>query len=212
MNIRLGVYEIFSRIVPGAFYLIVFCRFAIVMNWIEFDPAFLSNIGIVPSLGLLLVAYVFGAGMNRLGDAWHQIFRKRDRNDSVVDEFKKEHPDWKLDFKHKDWAIMRAYIRMHSPEVANLIDTNNALSIMLRNISLGLALLSLCEIVQIVNSGIWTYALLVVLFVFLSYQTGLQARDLHDWFYQAILQTIVAYRLDLADRVKPVKSSREIKK
>ena len=203
MNIGLGVYDIFSRIVPGGFYLLVFYQLAVVLGWIKFDLTTFNEIGIVPSIGLIVLAYILGTGMGRVGSVWHRIFKKRGMSDRVLEKFKEENMDWQFIFKAKDWPILRAYIRLHNPDIANVIDRNNALSIMLRNISLGLVLLAVTEGIQFVNTMNWIYILLVVLLIFFSYQIAVQARDLQDWFYHGIFQTIIAYRLDLKERVKP---------
>ena len=207
MNIGLGVYDIFSRIVPGGFYLLVFYQIAVALRLIKFDLKILNEIGIVPSIGLILVAYIVGAGLDSVGSAWHRIFKKRGMSGRVLQKFREENTDWEFYFQDKDWPILRAYIRLHNPDVANVIDRNNAISIMLRNISLGLVLLSITEVVQLVNSMDWIHILLIALFAFLSFQIAIQARELRDWFYSGVFQTIIAYRLDLAERVKPVKSS-----
>lgn len=207
MNIGLGVYDIFSRIVPGGFYLLVFYQLAVVLGWIKIDLTTFNEIGIVPSIGLIVLAYILGTGMGRVASVWHRIFKKRGMSDRVLDKFKEENMDWQFIFKAKDWPILRAYIRLHNPEIANVIDRNNALSIMLRNISLGLVLLAFTEGIQFVNTMNWIYILLVALLIFFSYQIAIQARDLQDWFYHGIFQTIIAYRLDLEERVKPVNNS-----
>ena len=207
MNVGLGVYDIFSRIVPGGFYLLVFYWLAVALGWVKLDPTALNEIGIVPSIGLVVLAYILGTGMGRIGSAWHHIFKKRGLSSRVLEKFREENKDWEFIFKDKDWPILRAYIRLHNPDIANVIDRNNALSIMLRNISLGLVFLAIAEAIQFVNTMNWIHVLLVVLFLFFSYQIAIQARDLQDWFYHGIFQTIIAYRLDLEEWVKPVKAS-----
>ena len=147
MNIGLGVYDIFSRIVPGEFYLIAFYQLAVAFVWVKVDQTALNEIGIVPSIGLMVLAYILGTGMSRVGSLWNRIFKKRDTSKRALEKFREENKDWEFIFKDRDWTILRAYIRLHNPDIANVIDRNNALSIMLRNISLGLVILSVAEVV-----------------------------------------------------------------
>ena len=205
MNIRLGIYDILSRIVPGGFYILAFLQLVIVLGWMKFDWNILTNLGLIPSLGLVIACYVLGSALDTVGSAWHRIFKKRGMSTRVLAEFKAKHADrWKFDFEDKDWPILRAYTGIHHPDVAADIDRNNALGIMLRNISLGLVILALTEFLQFVGSFDWVHILFTVLLLFLSYQTAMRARTLQDWFYNGIFETTIAYRLDLEDRVKPV--------
>ena len=209
MSFRLGVYDLFSRIAPGGFYLLAFAEFAKVMGWIKYDLETLKDIGILPSLVLLLVAYILGAGMDRIGSQWHRIFKKRGASNRALARFKELHSDHlNFEFKDKDWLILRSYIYIHNPVVAEEIDRFNALAIMERNLSLGLVLLAIDEIIQFINTNNWMFLIFTALLVFLSYQIAIQARNQRDMFYEGVFATIVAYRLDLEDRVKSVKTSK----
>ncbi len=212
MNIGLGVYDIFSRIVPGGFYLLVAVQFAVVMGWIKVDWAALRDVGILPSIAILIIGYIVGSAMDRAGSTWHRIFKKRGMSTRALIKFKDKHADrWVFDFEDKDWPILSTYIRMRNPEIALEIDRNNALCIMLRNLSLGLFLLAVTEVVQTFKTTNWLLLLLVAILVFLSIQIAIQARVLRGWFYDGVFEAILAYRLDLEDRVKTIKTTRTTK-
>src|ERR1041384_631483 len=136
---------------------------------------------------------------------WHALFRLPSK---ALDAFKREHKDWKIEFQDKDWAILRAYVYTKDLNVADQIERHNALSIMMRNISLGLALLSVTELIQLIKTVDLRYSVLVIGMLFLSYQAAIQARNMNDWFYRSIYETIIAYRLNLEDIVKPALSAR----
>src|SRR5687768_4567578 len=105
-------------------------------------------------------------------------------SDRVLEEFKEKHSDrWVFDFKDKDWSMLRAYIRIHNRDVASDLDRDNALCIMLRNISLGLFLIALIEIIQFVMTRSWEHLILVLSLGVLSYLVAIQARVLRKWFY-----------------------------
>lgn len=209
MTIGLGVYDIFSRIVPGGFYLFVFVQFAVVMGWLKLDWKILNDANVLSSVGILLVAYIIGAGMDRVGSNWHRLFRKRGMSNRILKEFKENHADkWELDFDDRDWPILMYYIRIRNPDVADGIDRNNALCIMLRNLSFGLLLLAVTELVHAKQTGDWVILILVIFLLFLSIQIALHAKVLRTWFYNGIFQTIVAYRIDIEQRVKPIQTPR----
>ena len=205
MNIRLGIYDIFSRIVPGAFYLLAFIQFAIILGWMQFDWRTFADIGVFLSFGLVVIAYIVGTVMDPFSSAWHRLFAKRGISARVLNECKEIHADrWVIDFEDKDWPILRAYIGVQKPDVASDIDRNNALCIMLRNISLGLFMIAASEIIQFAKLFNWVHILIAVVLVVLSFQTAIRARTLRQWFYSGILETILAFRLDLEERVKPI--------
>jgi hypothetical protein len=208
MNLRLGMYDIFSRILPGGFYLLAFLQLSTAMGFVKFTWATLGDIGVIPSLGLLVIAYAIGAALDPFGAAWHRLFRKQGMSNRVLQAFKERNADhWKLDFKDTDWRVLRAYIGIHNPDTADEIDRLNALCIMFRNISLGITLIAVSEIIQSAKTLNWIHGLVVVLLIALSILTARQATTLRDWFYSGIYETILAYRLDLEERVTAVKTS-----
>jgi hypothetical protein len=208
MNIRLGVYDLFSRIVPGGFYLLAIYEFARNLGWISFDWRTLKDIGFLPSAVLLIMAYVTAAAMDGLGSLWQQIFTNRKIKISPFERFKQLHANhWTIDFEDKDWPILRAYIYIHNPAVGEEIDRFNALNVMFRNLSLGIALLGISEVIQFAQTNDLRMLMLTALLFFFSYQVAIRARNNRDWFYNYMLEAIIAYRLELEKHVKPVRSS-----
>jgi len=213
MNIQLGIYDIFSRIFPGAFYLFAFIEFARVMNLIKFDWMTLKDIGLLPLLGLALIAYIVGVGMDRIGSAWHQLFKKDRASQEIIREFKEEHKNqWSLTFEDVDWPILRAYLYVHNPDVANEIDRHNALCLMLQNLSLGLVLIAVSEGIQFAITMNWIFLIVVAALIFLSYQMVIQAGTWKEWFYRSIFEAIISYQVNLKQAVKPVRSTATQKK
>lgn len=199
MSMRLSIYDIFSRIVPGGFYLGVFIEFARIMNLIQFNWLDLKDFGVVASLALLMAAYIIGSAMDSLSSAWEK--RLFNVNDRILEAFKDEHGEWQIDFRDDDWAILRAYVYVHNPDVVDEIERHNALSIMMRNISFGLVLLAACETIQFLRTNDVWFVVFAVALLFLSYQTGIQSKYMHDWFYRSIYETIIACQLKLDERV-----------
>jgi hypothetical protein len=207
MNIRLGVYDVFSRTVSGGFYTAVFVQFLIVAFDFTFDWKALNELKIIPGLILILIAYILGTAIDPIASKWHRLFKKRGMSDRVLNDFKEKHAEWSFDFQDKDWSVLRAYIGIHDLELAGDIDRNNALAIMLRNISFGFMISTLIQIYSSVIVKDLTQFAIAILLAFLSYQIGIRARELRKWFYESIFETILAYQLDLNEKVKLVKTA-----
>ena len=210
-DLPLSASEIFGRIVPGGVYLFAFLEFARVLGWLNIDWASLADLGILHSLGLTILAYVVGTAMDRIVYAWSFLFNPG-TSLRVLDEFKEEHKNLKLDFDIRDWAVLRAYIHIRNPNLGDEIDKSNAISIMFRNLSFGLIILAASQIIQFVNTRNWLLWILIIALFLFSYQLGIQASEMRAWFYRGIFETIVAYRLKLDELVKPVSSSTTLKK
>lgn len=206
MNLRFGIYDIFSRIVPGGFYLFAFVELVVALNWIKFDWTLLSNVSLVISLGLIVVAYIIGTAMDRVGSAWYRLFTKRGMSNRVLEELKQRYSeDWNIQFEDRDWTVWRTYVYIHNPTVADEIDRNNAVSIMLGNLSFGLVIFAIAIFIEFINSQTWVLLALMVFILFLSYQIAIEARTSRYFYYLGIFQAIIAYRLNIEERVIPVK-------
>ncbi|MDO9299739.1 MAG: hypothetical protein Q7T89_00080, partial [Anaerolineales bacterium] len=153
-------------------------------------------------------AYIFATAMDRLSSFWQRIFEKDDMSNSILQGFKKKNAKyWTFELEDDDWPALRAYIRIHNPDLVYESDKHKALSIMLRNLSLGLIILAISEGIQFLNTKYWPLLFLVALLIFFSYQLAIRARRLREWSYTVIFETIIAYKLDLHERIRPVKTS-----
>ena len=73
----------------------------------------------------------------------------------------------------------------------------------------GTLLATLAQVIAFVKSGDWLQLGAGAILLFLSIQAGFQARQLREWFYNGIFDTILAYRLDLEGRVKATRPARK---
>lgn len=209
MNIRLGVYEIFSRIVPGGLYLAAAAQLLMILGLLKFDLESINNISLITSIGLLLGAYTIGGTFDRLALAWFRLFAGRGTHTRTFANFKQTYQDrWDIDFNEGDWPIMLAFIRTKNLELASEIDRHNAVAIMLRNVSLGLMFLGANGLIQFLLLRNWIYIVVLLILVGVSLLIIQEAKKFREMFYDSIFQTILAYRLDLESAIKPVKTRR----
>ena len=159
MNLRLGIYEVFSRIIPGGLYIVAVAHFLLILRIVDLDPGMeiINNLSLAASIGLVVVAYILGGAFDIFSLAFFRLFKKRGYSNQMLTEFKTSHSGrWRIDFNDNDLPILFAYIRTKNLELAGELDRHNAVSIMLRNVSLGLLLIAVNSLIQFFvyrNSG-----------------------------------------------------------
>ena len=202
MNIGLGFYEIFARIVPGAFYLLALLQLGSILKLSPFDWQTFNDLGIIPSLGLAVIAYIFGTALYPVSILWHRLFKPKNVQHDAFIEFQKRNPGWKFDFEGKDWRILFALIRKGSPELANAIDKQYALYIMLASISFGIILLAINQIVMFFMGGTYLNLIYFVMLIVMSLLVAREGRFFQARFYHLIFETILSYEIKLENLVK----------
>jgi hypothetical protein len=207
MNIRLGIYEVFSRIVPGGLYLVVIVQILSTLGIVHFDWQVVNNLSLAALIGLIVVAYILGGAFDNLAMVPFHLFKRRNVSARRLAQFKETYGGrWRFDFEDGDWPLLLAFIRIKSLELAGELDRHNALSIMLRNVSLGFLFLAINSFIQffIFRNSMSIFIALVILG--LSMLILREAMKFRAWFYDGIYHTILAYRIDLAAVIKPVRS------
>jgi hypothetical protein len=205
MNIRLGIYEIFSRIVPGGLYIAAIAQFASILGLVTLNLSIINNLSIITSTALIVIAYILGGAFDIFSLAWFQVFRKPGLSSRLFAEFKKSHDDeWMINFQDKDWRSILAYIRTRDIELAGEIDRQNAVSIMLRNVSVGLLLFAVNSLIQFVLTRNSISIYVCVAMLALSLLIIRESVKFREWFYRDIFETILAYRINLEEAITPV--------
>src|SRR5574341_2094155 len=204
MNIRLGVYEIFSRIVPGGVYLAAAGQLLIILGLLKFDLKSVNDVSLIASIGLLLGAYTIGGAFDRLSLAWFRLFEKRGTHSRTFETFKQDYQDrWEIDFDGEDYSLLLAFIRTKNLDLAAEIDRHNAVSIMLRNVSLGLIFLGINSLLQflILRNAIYIFVFLILAGI--SLLIIQEAKKFREMYYDSIFKTTLAYTSDLKTVKKP---------
>ncbi len=207
MSISLSLYDFFAYTLPGGLYL-----FAIIHGSVILGLATATNFKSLDSLApteiavLAGVTYLLGIAFDKLATEWHYLFKGRKFADRVFAEYAANNPHLELKVQSRDWPVMLAYIRRESLEVAADIERVNASRIMMRNISLGLALLTLIQVVQsIKTSSLLAELLLMIAFGIGSFIFIRQATAFQEGFYQKIYEAIVARNITAASDLIAIK-------
>ena len=205
---QLGIYEIFSRIVPGGLYIAAIAQFGSILGLVTFDLSIINNLSFGTSTALIIIAYILGGAFDIFSLAWFQLFRRPGFSRRLSANFKKKHEDrWKIDFKDGDWRSLLAYIRTRNLELAGEIDRQNAVSIMLRNVSIGLLLFATNSLIQFILTRNSLSIYVCIAMLALSLLIIRESVKFREWFYNSIYETILAYRINLEDAITRVDSS-----
>jgi hypothetical protein len=208
MNIRLGIYEIFSRIVPGGVYMLAIWQLLTILGVITIDLQAINSLSLPAFIGLVVVAYILGGAFDILSPVLLRLFKKPGLGVRSLLAFKKRHQDrWTIDFEDEDWSILLAYIRTRNMELASEIERYNAISIMSRNIGTGLVLIAGNSLIQFFISQNSIYLFTCIIMLILSALTLRQSIRFRGWFYEGIYETVLAYRIDLEKAIQPVMTS-----
>ena len=117
MDIRLGIYEVFSRIIPGGIYVVAIYQLMIILGVATFDLQVINSLSFVVSIGLIVLAYILGGAFDNLALAFFRLF-KHSGFRRTFSSFKERHQDhWRIEFNDEDWPILLAFIRTKNLEL-----------------------------------------------------------------------------------------------
>lgn len=208
MNLRLGIYEIFSRIVPGGVYMAAIAQLLSVLRLWTLDWQTVNDMSLIASVGLVLVAYVVGGAFNPYSFIWLRLFGNKGVSSVSLAAFKQRHHQrWEIDIEDKDWPVLLALLRTKNLELAGDIERQNAISIMLRNVSLGLGMMAVNFVIAFARYQDLRNIFAAVITLVVSILVVRESTKFRRWFYDGIFETTLAYRIDLEKVIKPKYSS-----
>jgi hypothetical protein len=153
MSITLGLYDLFANIIPGFIYLFVLNEMLRELGLVSIDITKIDNLTYFLLLGLL--AYLVGHNMDYLSyRLWIRVFYRDYPEERAYKQFKATYPDLKIGFVPRQSSMLFSAIKYRKSEVANDIEKNKVICIMLRNISFASILFTLLQ----------TYMFLIVSF------------------------------------------------
>jgi len=182
MSITIGFYDFFSYTVPGLLYLYTINKFLEIIN---FPYVSLEDISLdiwFAIIGVVL-SYIVGALLDTFAYRWYLLFHKNKVEQRVIDNFKKYYPDLKVDFAIHDRRLAFSFIRHNNLELAENIDKFKALSIMLQNISFGLLLFSVVQIIKLILGGYSDFVLVSMLITLIFSYVAIHRSALFNFWY-----------------------------
>lgn len=192
MSITLGIYDLFSYLIPGVLYLYVINE---TLRLFKVDPTSLMPPmpeGVLYILGLVL-AFVTGHIFDLVARwlVFRLIFRDK-TSQTVLETIQRRDVDANLQFVAKDWHLLLVLLRQRNFEVAQSFDKHEADSIMFRNISLiGLAMALILGYRALTeNPWLWIAAAIAALVFVMAAR---RSRTLHTWFFEGIFLAALEY-------------------
>ncbi len=204
MNIRLGIYEIFSRIIPGGVYMAAIAQLLSVLGLLTLDWQAFNDMSLIASTALVVVTYVVGGALNPLSFLWLRLFGNKGVSSTALTAFKQRyHSEWAIEIEDKDWPVLLAWLRTKNIELSGDIERQNAISIMLRNVSLGLGIMAINFVVAFGRYGNPQNIFAAIAMLIISILVMRESSKFRRWFYDTIFETTLAYRIDLEKLIKP---------
>jgi len=204
MAITIGIYDLFPYTIPGLLYLYVtfefFRQIGVAQYGIVNLANFPSGIWVLAIVLLAVAAHLAGHIFDFFASRFvNRLFRRQRITDTVLDRFKERYPKLNIQFESKDWELLFALLRQRTHEHSRTMDSLEANSIMLRNISFALFLLALLEIHQLIigydNIGL----VLTVLTLAFCYVASRRSRMFYHWFFREIFQASLNYGKSLEE-------------
>lgn len=209
MNIQLGIYELFSTIIPGCVYLVSVIQILIMTNILKIenlDTTIIADMSFALLILFLIVAYLLGTIFSPFGLLWYKAFKgKKDQSVESLNSLKLRHKDrWLIDFNDDDWHVLLAFVRTKNLELGLENERHQASSIMLRNISFGFLILAIVNFAQSGLDGNINFLIVGVSLLVVSLITIRESRKFRRWYYDSVLSSVLAYRVDLEKTIKPI--------
>ncbi len=198
MSITLGIYDVFSYAIPGILYLYTFNEALRLLRLPNLEITILTEGAYLLVLGMLayLVGHLFDFISHKV---WYRRFYPGKSEERAYKRFKSL-PEVNAEFEPMQWSLLLSVIRHNDMELCNTIDKNKATSIMLRNVSSALFLLT---IVFAVSAVIDTFSLIYLLGAIASLVgciVSLRRSDVfNQWFYMLIFQQSSVYGANLKE-------------
>lgn len=208
MSISLGLYDVFSNIIPGLLYLFVFYE---LFGLLKINTVSFSNPpNTIETISLLAVAFILGHIFNTFTfDYWYRLFSKREFDDETALKWvKRVYPELAENLQARDSALLLTAIQIKDKDIANRFEQSRANAIMLRNVSFGLFLLGITTLAKFIGSPTEFITLgISVASIMAAFITKRQARRFYQWFYRDIFKAALIYGTSLQSVLNNVRSN-----
>jgi hypothetical protein len=185
MPFSLGLYDLFTNIVPGFLYLYIIVEFLQSLGWKTMDLTQVDTLGEL--LAATIIAYILGSIIGSITyNYWYKVFYKTHSPQDALTKIRETYPDIPMDFKPDDNDLVFAVIRHHEQLLVEKMETARVNSIMLRSLSLGLFLYGQLQIwLTFARQQVPLLLIAVAAFV-LSGIALKRSRTFYKWFYTGV--------------------------
>ena len=207
MSFAIGIYDVFAYTVPGFLYMyVIFVIFSLIggSKFAQIDWSTISEgYGVILFVLLLGVAYLLGHIFDVFAH-WFvfRFIKHRKIADEMLERTKKLHADLDIQFNSKDRGLLFSMLRQRNLEHAHIIDSFEANSIMLRNVSLGSFLLALLQVPSLILRFSWFTVLVAVGLLLFSFITRNRSQMFRSWAVTEIFEASLRYGSSLKEVIE----------
>lgn len=201
MSITLGIYDLFSYLIPGMLYLYVLNELLRLMKWSFIDHSAIlqsgsSAPGTIVVMFLLVAAYfvgnLFEIIRSILLDKW-LYFGAPDRALTKIRR-RLAHSNIQVEFNYDDWSIFQEGLLVRNDDKLGDAERNKANALMMRNFSFGAFLYAVVQLISFIQAPGNIYHLaLIVLGVAVGLLCYQRARRFDEWHYRTIYSQALMY-------------------
>lgn len=196
MNVRVGIYDFFSYLIPGSVF-----SFAILYSLNEMgikliDPQTASSFEFFVSVG---TAYILGFVVDVISKPWLRIFEPQKKRERIIQKFSYRYPAFKQIFYETDWYTFLVFIKRNDLDIGRDIEQNNATSIMLRNLSFAVLCLGVSLLTSLFSPGNTLIVVPSFFCVVISLILQRQSIKFKTWFYLGLYQAVIGLLINEDD-------------
>ena len=106
MPVKIGLYDFFSYIISGVFYIWIGVYTASAFGRSSIGIELFSTLSVTSWLAVVGAGYVLGMVMDVLAEEWHRrLFKQSGLSQKVFSKYWKNHPSLQPRIAAKDWAV-----------------------------------------------------------------------------------------------------------
>jgi hypothetical protein len=215
MSISLSIYDVFANLLPGLVYLFAINEFIKSVGFKGMDVSTLPSSA--QTIGILFIGYLLGHLFNALTyNGWYLLFYREssehDRNNMQSDSGKaltslrKQYPD--LDFgafMPRDTDVLFNALQVNNKDLADRIEITRVTAIMMRNVSFGIFIFGMVEIIYAVRDASLTNVLVALACVVASRLALSQTAKYYHWFFKDVFRIAALYGKSLSEVVNKLR-------
>jgi len=209
LSISVGVYDLFSYTIPGIFYFYMANEIvkAFGLPYLKY-----SDVSDATAIALVIIAsFVLGHVMDFAADKWKDLGEKKKVSILAIEGLKKNYPDLEIKFQPSDRAVLFAVIRRNDEDITATIDRNKAISILFQNLSLGLLLYAVFQLINILALGFSSVNFVLLIgSIILSLVIRKRGRMFNLWFNSLIFEVALTYGTSTKEILKNAKLQKAV--
>lgn len=201
MSIPFSVFDFFSYTIPGMLYIFTINYLLGILKYPSVDISRLNNEIGYALLGIVL-AYAVGHLMETFAYRWYWLFNKDKALHEAFSRLKPNFARAKLDISVEDRRIVLSFLKHNDLELTVYIEKFSAICMMLHNLSLGLFLFALAQIIQIIINGFSAFPIVSSIGgLIFSYVAVKRSKLYNFWYWDGIFEQGLHYRKDIPELI-----------